>query len=148
MKCPNCNNSLKQQNIDDITLDVCVNCQGKWFEYEELDELEDTVLADDEVKGQRVWHEEQSDRTCPTCHKTMKKFNYMLNDLTLEYCPEKHGFFLDDGEAKKVKELMKEDIKDLKRKYEVEQDWEQHVQNLRKNILMQKTEQALSALGL
>ncbi len=47
MKCPNCGADLKQSEFHHVTVDVCPECHGRWFNAGELQML-------DEVKEHRV----------------------------------------------------------------------------------------------
>ena len=53
----------------------------------------------------------------------MKAFRYRLYDLELDFCERLHGFWLDQGEEKRVLELMDRRIKDLRRSTRAEAEW-------------------------
>ena len=42
MKCPKCEVSLEKYKYEGIEIEKCPTCQGMWFDYQELDDLEDT----------------------------------------------------------------------------------------------------------
>ena len=50
-------------------------------------------------------------------------FNYRAFNLELDFCPNEHGFWLDSGEEKRVLEIMKQRVKDLKRSTDAEVEW-------------------------
>jgi Zn-finger nucleic acid-binding protein len=50
-------------------------------------------------------------------------FHYRAYDLELDFCPNEHGFWLDNGEEKRVLEIMKQRVKDLKRSSTAEVEW-------------------------
>ena len=123
MDCPRCNVELRTEQYKGIEVDRCPNCGGMWLDYPELDQLEDIVLDEDEVKGTMIFSSRTSDISCPKCQGSMKAFKYRLYDLELDFCEEGHGFWLDAGEEKQVLELMRKRIKDVKRKADAEVEW-------------------------
>jgi Zn-finger nucleic acid-binding protein len=102
-----------------------------WLDLQELDQLEDKVLDVDEVKGSMVFKSTSTDRLCPHCGGQLRRFQYRLHSLELEYCENDHGFWLDEGEEKRVLELMKEREKRLRRKVAAESEWKKTLRRLR-----------------
>ena len=131
MKCPRCNIELKTENYKDIEVDRCSQCNGMWLDYGELDQLEDTVLDKDEIKGTMIYSKSQGDLACPKCGETMQRFNYRAYDLELDFCGQGHGTWLDAGEEKRVLELMEQRIKDLNRKAKAEAEWSDFLRKVR-----------------
>ena len=123
MDCPRCNVALQVNNFKGIEVDSCPQCEGKWLDHPELDELEDVQFDVDERKGTMVYAVRASDISCPQCAGPMKTFNYRAYDLPLDACEAEHGFWLDKGEEKRVMELMDQRIKDLRRSGSAEEDW-------------------------
>lgn len=123
MNCPRCKAKLKREQYEGIEVDRCPDCGGMWLDYLELDQLEDIVLDEDEVKGTMIFSSRTSEISCPKCGGPMKAFNYRLYDLELDFCEKLHGFWLDRGEEKRVLELMERRIKDLKRSARAEAEW-------------------------
>ena len=115
MQCPRCNGALKVEKYKDIEVDQCDACKGMWLDYNELDDLEDTVYDDDEAKASLMLRDFESPMRCPHCEGPMRAFGYRGWSLELDYCPNKHGYWLDAGEEKQVLELMKQRKKDVKR---------------------------------
>jgi len=60
---------------------------------------------------------------CPECTALLQSFKYRLYDLEMEFCPNQHGYWLDDNEDTRVLELMKTEEKDLQRKLLAEDKW-------------------------
>ena len=123
MNCPRCEKELKLEQYKGIEVDRCPQCKGLWLDHPELDQLEDTVMDDDPAKGTMEYARRESDILCPTCGEVMVTFNYHAYDLPIDFCPKEHGFWLDEGEEKRVLELMKQRIKDLKRSSSAEVEW-------------------------
>ena len=115
MDCPRCKVPLTITSYKGIEVDRCPQCEGLWLDHPELDELEDSVLDQDEIKGTMVYAVRSSDIDCPKCAGPMKTFNYHAYNLPIDECESQHGFWLDKGEEKRVLELMGQRIKDLKR---------------------------------
>ena len=53
----------------------------------------------------------------------MMEFNYRANDLAIDACPNGHGFWLDNGEDKRIKLLLEQRVKDLGRSNKAEKLW-------------------------
>ena len=123
MNCPRCNSELKVENYKGIEVDRCPQCQGIWLDYGELDQLEDTVLDKDEIKGMMMYSPLKGELPCPKCGVAMQCFNYRAWNLELDFCEQGHGTWLDAGEEKRVLELMEQRIKDLDRKAKAEAEW-------------------------
>lgn len=130
MKCPHCSHPLEVQTYESIEVNACKNCGGMWFDYKELDDLEDKAFNKDEFKNSMVTHVRSSVRKCPVCNSYMKQFNYRWEDLELEMCPQEHGFWLDKDEEKRIAEIMEKRMKELDRKYRAEEEWKNHLKNL------------------
>ncbi|MEE9199256.1 MAG: zf-TFIIB domain-containing protein [Dehalococcoidia bacterium] len=123
MNCPRCNTALKVEHYKGIEVDRCPKCEGVWLDFHELDQLEDTVFAKDELKGTMEYSPRPSDITCPKCQGQMTIFNYRAYNLPIDACNDEHGFWLDRGEETRVLELMKQRIKDLDRSAKAEAEW-------------------------
>jgi Zn-finger nucleic acid-binding protein len=131
MNCPRCNEELVLEDYMGIEVDKCPGCEGMWLDYHELDELEDKVYAEDELKGTTVYRSFPSNMNCPKCGKQMNRFNYRFYDLELDYCDDEHGWWLDKGEEERVLEVMQQKAKDLERKFSWEEKWPRFLRGLR-----------------
>jgi len=114
-----------------------------WLDYPELDQLEDTVLDADEQKGSMITKPGESEIKCPQCQGPMQQFRYRYNELWLDVCAEEHGFWLDEGEEKRVLEMMAQRIKDLKRSAGAEQDWARLLSRMRSKSFLRKMKDSL-----
>jgi Zn-finger nucleic acid-binding protein len=114
-----------------IEVDYCDECKGMWLDAQELDELEDTVYTKDDLKGTMIFSSQPTEYPCPHCQSPLKRFEYRLYSLELEFCENGHGFWLDENEAERVLELMKKREQDMQRKFEAESEWQQMIQKLR-----------------
>ena len=139
MKCPNCDAELVQKVRDGVEMEICPSCQGMWLTGQELTQLEDEVFdfGDDE-KGSLMLDSAPTSKECPQCGKLMKSFQYRLYDLQMDFCEDRHGFWLEADEDKRVLELMREEEKNLGRKVLAEDRFAAHLRYLRSGSLMDK----------
>ncbi len=66
---------------------------------------------------------EDSGLTCPVCATGLKRFNYRLYDLELEFCSQGDGYWLDQGEDDRVIELMRKEEHAIDRSFDAEDRW-------------------------
>jgi hypothetical protein len=138
MKCTKCNGETKLEKFKGIEIDRCTNCKSIWLDYSEMDQLEDTIWKHDELKGSLFYGTKESDIKCPKCGINLKKINYRFYDLELEYCPNECGFYLDNGEEKRVLELIKNEKKSTKRKFAAENDWSKLMSHIKSKSFLDK----------
>jgi Zn-finger nucleic acid-binding protein len=139
MKCPNCDGELAPAKSSGVEVELCPACKGMWLTRQELTELEDEVFdfGDDE-KGSLVFEPTQDSRQCPVCGKPMKRFQYRLYDLDMDFCEDGHGYWLEAGEDQRVLELMKLEEKNLGRKVLAEDRFAAHMRYLRSGSFMDR----------
>jgi Zn-finger nucleic acid-binding protein len=139
MKCPNCNTDLAPTKHSGVDVEYCQSCKGMWLSCQELERLEDEVFdfGDDE-KGSLIFSSTAATRTCPQCGKLMRKFQYRLYDLEMDFCEDGHGYWLDEDEDKRVLELMRKEEAGLERKVLAEERWASHLQHLRSGSFLDK----------
>jgi len=130
MKCPKCNSDLVRKIRHGIEVDYCTNDHGMWLDFKELDQLEDEAFKEDDEKGTLIFSNTPTDYHCPKCNSQLKQFQYRLYDLTLEFCENKDGFWLDAGEDERVLQLMKQRQKDMKKKFDAEKEWKTTIRHL------------------
>jgi Zn-finger nucleic acid-binding protein len=131
MKCPNCTGTLKPINYKRVNVDKCDSCHGIWFDFSEIDQLEDTEFAFDNLKNTMITRVKPGDQKCAKCQATMQKFYYRWEELELEVCPSNHGFWLDAGEEEKLLTFIDKFEKDLYVKLVGEEDWERRKRNMK-----------------
>ena len=108
MKCPKCSIELIEKTYKgEIPVEYCTNCNGMWFDVDELDTLEDREFDVDQFKGSLVHRAKITEYPCPHCNEPLHEFQYRLYSLLIDYCSENgHGYWLDGGEAERVLKLM------------------------------------------
>ena len=132
MNCPKCGFALTQKYYKGmIEVDYCPNCRGMWLDLDELDQLEDIACDDDAHKGSLVHNQTPTRYPCPHCATPLQEFEYRLYDLKLDYCTEKHGFWLDAGEDERVVEIMRQRSAQIQRKLNADGEWQQTLKKLR-----------------
>ena len=123
LNCPRCKVALNEKKFKDIDVDHCPQCKGLWLEFHELDQLEDHSMDSDDTKGMLEYARRESDISCPHCNEVMETFNYRAHNLPIDHCTNEHGYWLDEGEEKKVLDIMKQRVRDLKRSSSAEESW-------------------------
>ncbi len=131
MNCPHCAATLTPKFYKGmLEVDYCPQCRGMWLEEHELDRLEDTAFSQDEYKGSLLHRQQKSARPCPVCGDLMQEFQYRLYNLRLEFCPQRHGFWLDAGEEQRVLQIMRQRAAEVQRKHSAEAEWQDILKNL------------------
>ncbi len=123
MICPRDGNDLRTETEHGITVDRCHACSGAWYDYDELAELEATIADEEQRAGMVEYAKHQSVLPCPACGQTMHAFNYRAYNLELDACAEGHGFWLDAGESERVRVVMKERVRGLRRAGSAQNAW-------------------------
>ena len=123
MNCPRCKDELQVEWFKEIEVDRCPACTGMWLDEGELNQLEDTTLDQDKIKGSLMYRSFQGDLPCPRCQGPMHLFHYRAYNLELDFCEQEHGVWLDGGEEQRVLEFMKKRNKDLNRAASAELEW-------------------------
>jgi Zn-finger nucleic acid-binding protein len=124
MQCPRCNVELRVEHHAGIEVDHCPQCNGRWLDHHELDELEAKTVPDAGVRrGMITYAKRDSELKCPVCGKQMVAFNYRANPLELDTCEDEHGFWLDAGEEGRVADLIEDRVRGLNRAATAEQAW-------------------------
>ena len=130
MNCPRCKVELKIEDYKGIEVDRCLECQGMWLDYGEMEQLEEVVLDRDEIAGKTVFSPLKGELPCPKCGEKMQRFSYRAYSLELDFCQEGHGTWLDAGEEKRVLEVMEQRIKNIDRKAKAEVEWDDFIRKL------------------
>lgn len=105
VECPRCWVEMKKEEVDvlgpNVTIDVCPNCQGIWFDNNELKKiLGDRKLANYLTK--RIGTQSKSKLVCPRCGGLMD-LEY-AQDTEIDVCLVCQGAWLDAGELEGLKE--------------------------------------------
>jgi Zn-finger nucleic acid-binding protein len=132
VNCPRDNAELVVEQEHGIEVDRCPACNGRWLDHDELDRLEATVPSTEEQRLATIeYARRESELGCPRCSKPMRAFNYRAYDLELDACEDQHGFWLDAGEESRVRDIVKERVRGLKRASRMESGWGRFLDGLR-----------------
>jgi len=139
MKCPTCNTDLALTKHSGVDVECCKSCKGMWLTSQELNQLEDEAFDwGDDKKGTLIFSSSETDLKCPQCAGLMKKFQYRLYDLEMDFCVDGHGYWLTADEDKRVLELMKKDEAGFERKVVAEDQWASHLKRMRSGSFLNK----------
>jgi Zn-finger nucleic acid-binding protein len=106
VKCPACSEPMIVVEHNQIELDYCTNCQGVWFDSEELDLLLESM----NLESLNLFHNNiinfpeakslEKKRRCPICNQKMKKTTIgQQPEILIDVCQEGHGLWFDSGEV-------------------------------------------------
>ncbi len=104
MDCPRCNSSLEKKQVGQVEIDECKDCKGIWLEQGELEKLKDQEDPDlnwmdfDLWKHPELFRLETKPSDCPECKSKMVAVDYHESGITIDYCPNCRGTWLDRGQ--------------------------------------------------
>jgi Zn-finger nucleic acid-binding protein len=109
MKCPVNKKDMIVVEHRKIELDYCLDCQGVWFDSNELELLIDTLkkagarITDDALLTPQAASVAEKPRQCPICGKNMDKvWMGKTPRVLIDHCPRGHGLWFDGGELHQV----------------------------------------------
>jgi Zn-finger nucleic acid-binding protein len=123
MNCPKDQHPFKPDRVGHVAVNRCTMCAGLWLDYSALDQIENEVFPEEDLKGTLIYNEVPSDLKCPVCGEPMQTFDYRGWNLQMQICPKLHGFFLDAGEEKQVLQLMRQRLQSLEHDEAVQDHW-------------------------
>lgn len=108
MICPACRQEMIVLEYKKIELDICAQCDGLWFDAEELGLLLKTLdLNVDELGRLPEKKTTEVARKCPCCRKKMKKLIIGPgNGVMIDRCTKGHGLWFDGGELDAIVSLL------------------------------------------
>jgi Zn-finger nucleic acid-binding protein len=137
--CPRCHVDLKPEHHSGIQVDKCPDCSGRWLDFHELGALEQTVDDDPQRwAGMIEYLRTESGLLCPMCRQQMRAFDYRAYRLELDTCTSGHGYWLDPGEDRGVKDAVEDRIRALERAHDAEVAWGAFLYRLRHPTLWDK----------
>ena len=131
MRCPRDDTELIIEHMHGIEVDHCPTCNGRWLDHQELDELEATRATEEQRQATVEYARRESELKCPVCDEQMTAFNYRAYDLELDTCEQEHGFWLDPGEAGRVRDIIDDRVRGLERSASAEAAWGTFLEGLR-----------------
>ena len=113
MKCPNNHESWQELKIGSTKVDRCFECEGLWFDQDELrlaKDSEDNYLKwfdFDLWSREKEFQTQPSSRLCPKDQTPMYKVNYQGSVIEIDTCKQCLGIWLDKDEFKNIIEFLK-----------------------------------------
>jgi Zn-finger nucleic acid-binding protein len=107
---------MTKSELHDIQIDECRECNGIWFDEDELRLAKDASWKDINWIDFEIWkHKDQfkmdpRDLKCPKCQKSLVTIEYGDTKVVIDCCPECKGVWLDGGEFKKIIDFLSEEI--------------------------------------
>ena len=119
MKCPVDKEVMKTNQAHGITIDLCQQCLGVWFEHDELKKITDKFVFGD-FKEFEKWKDiaiknepslnfwKEPVRTCPQDYSEMKRHTFAGDSkIHIDRCEICGGFWLDGDDIKRLMEYLK-----------------------------------------
>ena len=113
--CPSCSAPMQPEIVHGVTLDICPDCAGIWFDADELRALlAKDVLALTEIEERNTAHITQgaqgpSHLLCPDCDVVLEEYHYLYNSpIILHTCSRCGGFWVADGELAKMQTWLRQ----------------------------------------
>lgn len=116
MECPKCSTEMRSRTVKAIEIDECANCNGIWFDEDELRKAKDQTDADLRWMDFELWEHEDEFRVsaesakCPKCGVGMAAIIYGETAIEVELCVKCKGLWLDGGEFRKIIEALTEEL--------------------------------------
>jgi Zn-finger nucleic acid-binding protein len=104
MHCPVCKTEMIIQELHDVEVDHCFDCDGIWLDSGELEMLlEEESTTDTLASTFRKATFSEKQRSCPVCRRPMEKVHAGDDEhaVLLDRCP-KHGLWFDAGELQQI----------------------------------------------
>jgi uncharacterized protein len=139
MDCPRDRIPLIVEFHQGIEVDHCPQCNGRWLDHHQLDELEAKFVPDPTVRRAMIEYSKRpSDLDCPVCGVRMRAFNYRAHNLELDTCEQEHGYWLDAGEEGRVRDIIEDRVRGLNRAASAEEAWGEFLRGMGGKGLMDK----------
>jgi Zn-finger nucleic acid-binding protein len=116
IKCPVDGSALEKCAVDSVKAEKCPTCQGLWFTKGEIQQAEGEEGLDENWLGFDLWSDQdafkaqKSSRKCPVCAQNMAAIVYGHSEVTVDYCVDEHGIWLDQGEFESVIDFLREEL--------------------------------------
>lgn len=104
MECPKCHLDLVSRVIESTVVNECRQCEGIWFDKDELRQVKDATDPDLLWMDFDIWNHPEAiavasgSATCPRCRIAMHVLDYDSTGVQIDYCDQCSGIWLDKGE--------------------------------------------------
>jgi len=106
MNCPKCQTAtLTEVKVEGVAVDRCSECDGIWFDAEELSQLlaEDAKVVGELRRGSSHGQLDEKHGRCPRdSADLLRMYSAIDRSVTLDACADCHGIWLDGGEFAKL----------------------------------------------
>ncbi len=106
MDCPKCKVPMIVVEYEGVELDHCVECNGTWFDRDELELLfedfgpEALGLLPRDMESLPEASTDEAKRRCPLCRKKMRKVRIEVGKgVLIDVCPRGQGLWFDEAEV-------------------------------------------------
>lgn len=116
MKCPIDGTPLESHMFHSVMVDECSQCGGVWFDPGELDDAKDVTDPDANWLEFDLWSDpasfeaQWSERLCPVCGHHLAAILYGETGVTIDYCLNGHGIWLDQGEFEAIIAALEDEL--------------------------------------
>jgi len=145
MNCPACQKEMIAEDFGGVIVDFCKDgCKGIWFDWRELNKLDEQneglgQALKQALNCERINDENRPPLKCPKCQLPMHVHKYESEkEVNVDECYKCGGFFLDSGELKVIRDnfmsegerdaYMQKILKDVPGYQEEKQDLEKDKQ--------------------
>jgi len=112
MKCPACDNPLKEYDAGSVVIDICdTGCSGIWFDAGELEEVDESAEPFPAEllranKNSKVVLDHYKPRPCPRCSNSLlsRRLYDPASEIELDECLQCAGLWLDIGELELLRD--------------------------------------------
>lgn len=116
MQCPNCKHELKKIIYKDVEIDQCLNCEGLWFDGDELRMVKDREdeflrwLDIDLFIDAKQFAGGYSSMMCSRDGNSLYEISYNSTDIKIDVCRVCKGVWLDKEELDKIIAFLKRTV--------------------------------------
>jgi Zn-finger nucleic acid-binding protein len=102
--------------IGEVKIDQCSQCDGMWFDQDELRKAKDAVEPDLNWLDFEIWRREDefevrsSSIVCPKCDAPLAAVAYGETGVVIDYCAQCEGIWLDGGEFECIITALAEEV--------------------------------------
>ncbi len=118
MECPKCKVGLAPRVIESTTVHECRQCEGIWFDKDELRRVKDATDPDLNWMDFEIWNHPEaiavaSGKTvCVRCAVDMHVLDYDKTGVQIDYCDQCSGMWLDKGKLEQIIAVLEQELLD------------------------------------
>ena len=116
MNCPTCKIALETKSAGPVEVDACPQCQGVWYEGEELRLAKDASDSDLNWLDFEIWKDWDSlelklkKMACPGCNQNLVGVRYAKTPVEVDCCPACKAIWLEEGELAAIVDALKAEV--------------------------------------